>query len=34
MSFFTSLSGLKASQTDMSVISNNIANAGSVGFKR
>src|SRR3546814_1210985 len=34
MSFYTSLSGLKASQTDMSVISNNIANAGSVGFKR
>ncbi|MCW5645779.1 MAG: flagellar hook-basal body complex protein [Sphingopyxis sp.] len=34
MSFYTSLSGLKASQTDMSVISNNIANAGSIGFKR
>ncbi|WP_188237407.1 flagellar hook-basal body complex protein [Sphingopyxis sp. LK2115] len=34
MSFYTSLSGLKASQTDMSVISNNIANAGAVGFKR
>lgn len=34
MSFYTSLSGLKASQTDMSVISNNIANAGSTGFKR
>src|SRR3546814_13484461 len=34
MSFFTSLSGLKGAQTDMSVISNNIANAGSIGFKR
>lgn len=34
MSFFTSLSGLKGAQTDMSVISNNIANAGSTGFKR
>ncbi|MBA3941722.1 MAG: flagellar biosynthesis protein FlgG [Sphingopyxis sp.] len=34
MSFYTSLSGLKAAQTDMSVISNNVANAGSVGFKR
>ncbi len=34
MSFYTSLSGLKGSQTDMSVISNNIANAGSIGFKR
>ncbi len=34
MSFYTSLSGLKGAQTDMSVISNNIANAGSVGFKR
>ncbi|MBL0769613.1 flagellar hook basal-body protein [Sphingopyxis sp. XHP0097] len=34
MSFYTSLSGLKAAQTDMSVISNNISNAGSIGFKR
>ena len=34
MSFSTSLSGLKGAQTDMSVISNNIANAGSTGFKR
>jgi flagellar hook protein FlgE len=34
MSFYTSLSGLKGAQTDMSVISNNIANAGSTGFKR
>lgn len=34
MSFYISLSGLKGAQTDMSVISNNIANAGSVGFKR
>ena len=34
MSFYTSLSGLKGAQTDMSVISNNIANANSIGFKR
>ena len=34
MSFYTSLSGLKGAQTDMSVISNNIANASSTGFKR
>jgi len=34
MSFVTSLSGLKAAQTDLSVISNNIANSSSVGFKQ
>jgi len=34
MSFYTSLSGLKASQTDLGVISNNIANVGTTGFKR
>ena len=34
MSFYTSLSGLKGAQTDMSVISNNIANSSSTGFKR
>lgn len=34
MSFYTSLSGLKAAQTDLSVTSNNVANAGSLGFKR
>ncbi len=34
MSFFTSLSGLKGAQTDLSVISNNLANVGSTGFKR
>lgn len=34
MSFYTSLSGLKAAQTDLSTISNNIANAGSIGFKK
>ena len=28
MSFYTSLSGLQASQTDMSVISHNLANVG------
>jgi flagellar hook protein FlgE len=34
MSFYTSLSGLRGAQTDLSVISNNIANVGSLGFKR
>lgn len=34
MSFVTSLSGLKAAQTDLAVISNNIANTSSVGFKQ
>ncbi len=34
MSFFTSLSGLKAAQTDLSVISNNLANVGATGFKK
>lgn len=34
MSFVTSLSGLKAAQTDLSVVSNNIANANSTGFKK
>ncbi len=34
MSFYTSLSGLRGAQTDLSVISNNVANVGSVGFKR
>jgi flagellar hook protein FlgE len=34
MSFYTSLSGLKGAQTDLSTISNNIANAGATGFKR
>ena len=34
MSFYTSLSGLRGSQTDLSTISNNIANVGSYGFKR
>ena len=34
MSFYTSLSGLKAAQTELSTISNNVANAGSIGFKR
>lgn len=34
MSFFTSLSGLKNAQTDLSVISHNIANAETVGFKK
>ena len=34
MSFYTSLSGLKGAQTDLSVIANNVANVGTVGFKR
>ncbi|MEH6756204.1 MAG: flagellar hook-basal body complex protein [Parasphingorhabdus sp.] len=34
MSFFTSLSGLKAAQTDLNVISNNVANVSSTGFKK
>lgn len=34
MSFFTSLSGLQASQTDMSTISHNLANVGTNGFKK
>ncbi|MCT2398154.1 flagellar hook-basal body complex protein [Novosphingobium mangrovi (ex Huang et al. 2023)] len=34
MSFYTSLSGLKAAQTDLNVISNNIANAETGGFKK
>jgi len=34
MSFYTSLSGLKAAQTDLATISNNVANVGSSGFKR
>ncbi|WP_454278846.1 flagellar hook protein FlgE [Sphingomonas sp. Marseille-Q8236] len=34
MSFYTSLSGLQASQTDLSVISHNIANVGTDGFKK
>ena len=33
-SFYTSLSGLNAAQTDLSVSSNNIANAGTTGFKQ
>ncbi|MCH4894159.1 MULTISPECIES: flagellar hook protein FlgE [unclassified Sphingomonas] len=34
MSFFTSLSGLQASQKDMSVISHNLANVQTNGFKK
>jgi len=34
MSFYTSLSGLKGAQTDLGVVSNNIANVGTVGFKK
>jgi flagellar hook protein FlgE len=34
MSFYTSLSGLKAAQTNLSVVSNNVANVGSTGFKK
>lgn len=34
MTFFTSLTGLNAAQTDLSALSNNIANVGTSGFKR
>ena len=34
MSFYTSLSGLQASQTEMSSISHNLANVGTNGFKK
>lgn len=34
MSFFTALTGLKAATSALGVTSNNIANAGTVGFKR
>ncbi|MBX9815181.1 MAG: flagellar hook-basal body protein [Proteobacteria bacterium SG_bin5] len=34
MSFFTSLSGLQAAQTDLSVISHNLANVTTNGFKK
>jgi flagellar hook protein FlgE len=34
MSFYTSLSGLKAAQSDLGVVSNNLANVGSTGFKK
>lgn len=34
MSYYTSLTGLKASQTNLNVIANNIANADTGGFKK
>src|SRR3546814_20259860 len=34
MSFYTSLSGLKGAQSDLSTISNNVANVGSTAFKK
>lgn len=34
MSFYTSLTGLQAATNELSVTSNNIANAGTTGFKR
>lgn len=34
MSFFTSLSGMRNAETDLRVISNNIANAETAGFKK
>ena len=34
MSFYTSLTGLQAATTELGVTSNNIANAGTTGFKR
>lgn len=34
MTFFTSLTGLNAAQTELSALSNNIANVGTTGFKK
>jgi flagellar hook protein FlgE len=34
MSFYTSLSGVKAAQTDLATVSHNLANVSSTGFKR
>ena len=34
MSFFTALTGLNAATAQLGVTSNNIANAGTIGFKR
>ena len=34
MSYYTSLSGLKNAQVDLNVISHNIANAETTGFKK
>ena len=34
MSFYTSLTGLNAAATELSVTSNNIANSGTASFKR
>lgn len=33
MSFYTALTGLNGSQSDISATSNNIANVGTTGFK-
>ena len=34
MAFNASISGINAGQQEMSVISNNIVNAGTIGFKK
>ena len=34
MSYYTSLTGLNAAATDLSVTANNIANVGTTGFKK
>ncbi|NBP46385.1 MAG: hypothetical protein EBU72_14445, partial [Betaproteobacteria bacterium] len=34
MSFYTSLTGLNAASSQLTVTSNNIANVGTTGFKR
>jgi len=34
MSFYTSLTGLKAAQSDLATVSNNVANVNSTAFKK
>jgi len=34
MSFYTSLTGLNAAKAELGIVSNNIANVGTIGFKK
>ena len=34
MSFYTSLTGLNAATAELGIVSNNIANVGTIGFKK